>query len=330
MQPIIEETNRNPAMLRLDKENQMENMRIPVTTIPTHLKNSSLFQAVLPINNVHSIDNECEDATGTEPKGSTGNTYTNHFDSHAMTESQYRMFHSFSLLQKNLDRLTDLNVSNVDTEETKTTVTSFNKIVESATRDYHERSKEPSKLSQVRLDSEESKPISLVDALTAALVDMMDMQHMLLTAERRVADLEAKVASYPVNERKLLSHIETLQDEVHTSQTTIDQLTTQKQHIIVNMKKKKLLLDDMGHKLAVAEHDLQHLSAEKNKLNQNLQTVTESRDSLKNKIRNQQEVVKDAKNCMLELKQRLQKTEQMRALENDLLDNFRKLAIHTG
>jgi predicted nucleic acid-binding Zn-ribbon protein len=104
----------------------------------------------------------------------------------------------------------------------------------------------------------------------------------------------------------------------------------QKQRIVSNMKQKKRLLDDTERKLAIVEHELQRVSEEKNSLREQLERVTESRDSLKNKIRNQQEIVKDTRNGMLELKQRLQKAEQMRALENELLDNFRKLAIHTG
>lgn len=128
----------------------------------------------------------------------------------------------------------------------------------------------------------------------------------------------------------LQARIANLEQELQTSQTTITQLKAQKQHVIANTKKKKLLLDDMQHQLFNTEKELQSVLSERNQLRVSLQEMTDIRDSYKQKLRNQQEIVKDSKQSMMEYKNKLQKTQHMRSLENELLDNFRKLAIHTG
>ena len=128
----------------------------------------------------------------------------------------------------------------------------------------------------------------------------------------------------------LLTRISTLELELQASQAAIHQLKNQKQHVIANTKKKKVLLDDFERRLLNTENELQTVLSERNQLRASLQEMTEMRDSYKQKLRNQQEMVKDSKNFMMEYKNRLQKTQQMRSLENELLDNFRKLAIHTG
>jgi hypothetical protein len=128
----------------------------------------------------------------------------------------------------------------------------------------------------------------------------------------------------------LQARIASLEKELQSSQTMIQQLKNQKQHVVANTKKKKVLLDDMERRLSTTENELQTVLSERNQLRVSLQEMTEMRDSYKQKLRNQQEMVKDSKNFMMEYKNKLQKTQHMRALENELLDNFRKLAIHTG
>ena len=132
------------------------------------------------------------------------------------------------------------------------------------------------------------------------------------------------------NSAVLEARIAHLEHELSTSQTTIHQLKTQKQHVVANTKKKKILLDDTERRLLQTENELQTVLSERNRLRVSLQEMTEVRDSYKQKLRNQQEIVKDSKQCMMEYKNKLQKTEHMRSLENELLDNFRKLAVHTG
>ena len=92
----------------------------------------------------------------------------------------------------------------------------------------------------------------------------------------------------------------------------------------------KALMDAMESKLAVCEKELQDLSAENGMIRQGLAAATDVRDSYKNKLRSQQQAVKESRTVIQDLEKRLRKTEQARALECELLDNFRKLAIHTG
>ena len=161
---------------------------------------------------------------------------------------------------------------------------------------------------------------TMADLLHAALLDIVHLQE----ANKR-APVSNVDPPLPAGKGTAVSS-----SQPQTEATTIRQLTVQKQHIIANMKKTKRLLEHTERQLERAEHAVQLVSEEKQALQQQVAQVTESRDALKMKVCHQQEIVKDTRNGMLELKLRLLKTEQMRALENELLDNFRKLAIHTG
>jgi hypothetical protein len=225
-----------------------------------------------------------------------------------------------------LSSLVDLDIS-IDTTNT---MVPFASIVEAAMENYQHFDKDSSKLSQVWLACDENnKQISMEDALAAAVTDLMNLQSLLLTAERKVADYEA-AALLPTREDLLLAQIHSLQIELQASKKVVSQQANQKQRMIANFKKKKALMAAMETRLAVAEKDLTNLSAENGTLRAELAMACDARDSCKNKLRSLNEVVQQSRTCIGNLEKRLRRTEQARALEGELLDSFRKLAIHTG
>jgi chromosome segregation ATPase len=228
----------------------------------------------------------------------------------------------------------DLDVSIADTEATgasnATTIARFTTIVETAMANFRLHDKDSSKLSKVWLACDENQQISMQEALEAAVTDMMNLQSQLVVAERKIEDYEASELARLATEAALHAQIQELQHELKASKSTVDQHVNGKQRMIANLKKKKSQMEVTEHELAVATKDLKQLSAENSTLRQAVQSATEARDSFKNKLRSQQESVKESRTVIQDLEKRLRKTEQARALECELLDNFRKLAIHTG
>lgn len=222
--------------------------------------------------------------------------------------------------------LVDLDMS-IQTERTETV--SFTKIIEAAMENYHQFSKESSKLSQVWLACDENKQISMEEALTAAVTDLMNMQSLLLAAEQKIAESEA-AALVPTIDDNLLVKIASLEADLAASEKLLSQQANQKQRIIANLKKNKAIMTDLEAKLAANEKDLSSLSAENETLRMGIATITESRDSHKNRLRSQQEIVKESRATIQDLEKRLRRTEQARALEGELLEHFRRLAVHTG
>jgi hypothetical protein len=332
MQPFEEDTSFKPVASLMEKENQRENDRILLDTIatspiskPFSLRASTPTTVIPNITPVRSMGND-DDPRRWEPNAT--------MEEEGDTTSAFGLLDFGKLsLQEHISRSVVSDASCLPTESSDAinaapTMTDLERRIALAMEQFANRNIS-SKLGETWMNCSKhtSGQVAMAQLLEAAISDILDLQD--VSHERRAVPVDVTAALNPVtisssvqNEEKMLVS--------STHEATIRQLTMQKQHIIANMKKKKVLLDDAERKLAIAERELQQVSEERNALRLQLESVTESRDSLKNKFRNQQEIVKDTKNGMLELKQRLQKTEQMRALENELLDNFRKLAIHTG
>ena len=215
-----------------------------------------------------------------------------------------------------------------DTEATPGTI-SLTQIIEAAMETFQLHDKDSSKLSQVWLACDENRQISMPDVLKAAVTDMMNLQSLLVAAERKITNYEA-AAVPPTNDDILLARIDDLLLELKEANQKVSQYDNQKQRMIENLKKKKARIDALEEKLGSCEKELRNLSTENGTLRQNLQAVTDTRDSCKNKFRSQQESVKESRTIIQDLEKRLRKTEQARAVEGELLDQFRKLAIHTG
>jgi predicted RNase H-like nuclease (RuvC/YqgF family) len=330
MQPFEEDTSFKPLPSLMEKENHRENERIcsaPMESIiakPMSLRSSTPTTVMVPnITQVRSLRNDCDAPT---------------WETNATMEQEGSSASAFGFLESTTPSLQEHHSRKVHLDASCQTLDCYDAIpaagmihlerrIELAMQQLADRNV-PSKLADTWMTCTKHAPghMAMAQLLGAAISDVLDLQEAL--HEGRRASVDASAAEVPVRSSSVPQ--EDKVPALSSQEATIRQLTMQKQHIITNMKNKKRLLDDTERKLAKAERELQQVSEERNALRLQLESVTESRDSFKNKIRNQQEIVKDTKNGMMELKQRLQKTEQMRALENELLDNFRKLAIHTG
>lgn len=341
--PSTTDEVRNPStttppkviITKIKRENSNSNS-ISSKNLDTVHENVVPFQSVMPNNNVVHQQQLPPTTTPEKPTSGAAVVTPNAAPSSTSWAHGGGARNHDSSTVSNRSMLVDLDMSILDTEASTAAgsarIIPFSKIIEAAMETYHlVHDRESSKLSQVWFASDENKQggISMQDALEAAVTDMMNLQNLLVTAERKIVDYEA--AEVPAcEENALQAENASMQVELDASKTLVDQHVHQKQRIIANLKKNKALMDTLTSKLSVCENDLASLSAENTTLRQNLLAVTELRDSYKNKLRGQQEGVKESRAIIQDLEKRLRKTEQARVLECELLDNFRKLAIHTG
>lgn len=235
----------------------------------------------------------------------------------------------------------DLDVSITDSQVTNrlscsfatstATTVRFATIVQSAMENYHLYDKESSKLSQIWLACDENQQISMPDALEAAVTDMMNLQSLLVAAEHKLCECEmAAVAQHDHDREVAAAQYLALRDKLDASTALVQQLQTSKLRMIANLKQKKKQLDVREAELDIATRDAKHYACQAAALRAELQSVTELRYALKSKYKSLNESVKDSRHYTQDLEKRLRRSEQARALEGELLDNFRKLAIHTG
>lgn len=143
---------------------------------------------------------------------------------------------------------------------------------------------------------------------------------------------------------KLTREKETLLEEkaamakrVEELEAAIEAAAAQKTRMVANMKKKKAALaaaeariTSIEPKVGDLEGRLGDLEAENGSLRAGLQKVAAVRDDYKNKLRVQQDLLKETRHEKDEMQKLLKKSEAQRALEQALLDNYRALSIHTG
>jgi hypothetical protein len=117
----------------------------------------------------------------------------------------------------------------------------------------------------------------------------------------------------------------------------LEQAQAQRLKMIGNIQKKKQLLAESASKLQTLEKELAHLKHSHNQLaqeNSSLHTglaqATMARDEVKNKLRIKQDVLRETRLEKEDMEKRLKRSEQHRLLEQELLQNYRKLAVHTG
>jgi hypothetical protein len=164
------------------------------------------------------------------------------------------------------------------------------------------------------------------DALTAAVTDLMNLQTTLHSTERELVQMK----SQPTNEAVWQGRVNDLEIQLAAAQKLAGQSNTAKERILANLRQKKAALVATEGRLAAAERDLSALTSENTDLRATLESVAASRDTLKTRLRSQQGTSKESRNTIQELEKRVRRLERARAVEGELLDNFRKLAIHTG
>jgi chromosome segregation ATPase len=117
----------------------------------------------------------------------------------------------------------------------------------------------------------------------------------------------------------------------------LEQAQAQRTKMIANIQKKKQVLVETESNLKVLEREnaemkksLSKMSLENSSLHSGLASITSVRDELRNKLRIKQDVLRETRAEKDEIEKKLKRCEQHRQLEQELLQNYRKLAIHTG
>jgi hypothetical protein len=120
-------------------------------------------------------------------------------------------------------------------------------------------------------------------------------------------------------------------------EAALDQAQTQRTKMLSNIQKKKQLLVDMSAKLKELQKENNDLKTTCNKLtleNASLHSgvtkMTTFSQELKNKLRIKQDVLRETRAEKEDVDKKLKRLEQNRLLEQELLQNYRRLAIHTG
>jgi hypothetical protein len=110
-----------------------------------------------------------------------------------------------------------------------------------------------------------------------------------------------------------------------------------KQKMAANLKKKRSQLEeaesirkDLETKVSELEAALAKQQSENEHLRSGLQKVVAGREDVKNKLRIKNDLLRELRADKEEAERRLRRSEHQRALEQDLLGNYRKLAQHTG
>jgi spore coat protein CotF len=171
-------------------------------------------------------------------------------------------------------------------------------IIESAMSN-NSLSKE-SKLAKVWTSWEENKSISIEEVLDAAIADLLNHQASLTKSEHNERNvLDMKVSSDQMDsDMRLQKRIGELETEIAALQNDAGAYHAKKEKMIANLKKRKTVIADLETKMEVAEKDLLNLTSENDSLRRGIEAVSEARDSLKNKLRCQQENTKEIKKSL--------------------------------
>jgi hypothetical protein len=110
-----------------------------------------------------------------------------------------------------------------------------------------------------------------------------------------------------------------------------------RQKMAANLKKKRSQIEeaesirkDLEAKVSELQSALARQQSENEHLRACLQKVAAGRDDVKNKLRTKNELLRELRAEKDEAERKLKRSEHRRALEQDLLGNYRKLAQHTG
>ena len=127
------------------------------------------------------------------------------------------------------------------------------------------------------------------------------------------------------------------EEKIQALEAQLGQAEAQRSRMAEKLKKRKQLLIEaeqnrvtMESRLAEAKEQIAELQNENADIRSGLQSVVAVRDDLKNKLRVKQEILKEARMEKEDVERKLKRSEQQRALEVELLENYRKLATHTG
>ena len=271
-------------------------------------------------------------STPTKPplarKSPTGKATT---DAAANNDSPASVRSIFTSSAATVDLDDTIETSSVDfstASSTTTTKESFIAIIESAMENVQFDCE--SNLAKIWAAAcDEKKDISMEEALTAAVTDLLNLQTTLHKTERELAMYKA-AAALPTDEEKYQMKIKALEVELEASQKVVSVQNNQKQRMVANMKKKKNTIAALETKVEAHEKDLSSLTAENCELRRGLAAVCEVRDNYKARLRCQEDRAKETRMTIQDLQKRLRRIGQYRALEGELLEHFRKLSNHTG
>ncbi|GKY96331.1 hypothetical protein MPSEU_000592800 [Mayamaea pseudoterrestris] len=125
--------------------------------------------------------------------------------------------------------------------------------------------------------------------------------------------------------------------QIAALELALEQAQAQRTKMISNIQKKKqaLAVSDLKMKALAKENaelkaNLLKLNLENSSLHSGMAKITSTRDELRNKLRIKQDVLRETRAEKDETEKKLKRSEQCRVLEQELLQNYRRLAIHTG
>ena len=124
-----------------------------------------------------------------------------------------------------------------------------------------------------------------------------------------------------------IAALELALERAHAQRTKMVANIQKKKQLLVNSHKKQ---NTMEAELAELKQTVSKLSHENVALQSGLAKVTVVRDELRNKLRIKQDVLKETRAEKDDVEKKLKRSEQSRLLEQELLNNYRRLAIHTG
>jgi hypothetical protein len=149
--------------------------------------------------------------------------------------------------------------------------------------------------------------------------------------------LRLELAASHQARRNLEKELDGIKVENAASHAEIDASQAKQTKMRDNLKNKRVLLCKaqqdkvlLETQLTGEQSKLGMATDETDSLRVSLQSVMASREDLKQKLKSQKEALKVAKFDQDALERKLSKVEKMHLVENDLLDHYRKLSLHTG
>jgi len=191
-------------------------------------------------------------------------------------------------------------------------------------------------------DEDRASPTSVaVDLARAALKETVERKDDDTKTQdddtRRNGASDVSLLEYKQQIEALKQQLDQANRDKDDLQQQVQMAQAQRAKTIANLKNKKGLLAqateknrDLQTRLERAHTQQKELDEEMASLRLGLQKVSANRDDLKNKLRTKQEIVKCVRQEKDEVVKRLQKMEQEREMERELLNQYRSLAHYTG